>query len=132
MFSKVGLLPFLRLCNRARSYLFPPEKVKLSGFYKIDPIPKTQKTNWCGLVDTLLERPGPLERWKNSAFAAQLKRLLKKSLRMTGKVGTGWHLRAGIYGLVGTGWYVRAGTYGLVGTGFSPYINPQNHPAFRP
>jgi len=58
-FLKVGRLPLLRLCNRARSYLFPPDSVKLSGFYKIDPGLERQKPNWCGAVVTLSEHPGP-------------------------------------------------------------------------
>jgi hypothetical protein len=58
-FLKVGLLSLLQLRNKARSYLFPPDSVKLSGFYKIDPAPETQKPNWCGTGGTLSERPGP-------------------------------------------------------------------------
>jgi hypothetical protein len=58
-FLKIGLLSLLQLCNKARSYLFPPGGVKLSGFYKIDPALETQKPNWCGAVVTLSEHPEP-------------------------------------------------------------------------
>jgi hypothetical protein len=56
-FLKVGLLS--QLCNKPRTYLFPPGGVKLSGFYKIDLAPETQQPNWCGVVGTLSDHPGP-------------------------------------------------------------------------
>jgi hypothetical protein len=41
-----------------------PDSLKLSGFYKIDPAPETQKPNSCGAAGTLSEHSEPTRHMK--------------------------------------------------------------------